>query len=649
MHGKGESMADEQQELRRVKWTEVFTFTHIFKSFRMAIHPSKLLLALAAIVILFASGWVMDLFWTVADQKAYRGEIYDHYRLSPTDFAARREAWKDGRLEQAARLLADAQAQRKDVSKFLTGQLVAEPASTSSYLARHFREEVRALADADFRAKSAAEILAEARKGDKAWSSLVSEADDHFAREIDKIEKAWDKAYAKAKKDIEALSDEQTRGRELDRLEEHDDTVASAITKRKVQYLSDKKAIQGQGVFASLLDYEVLCLKNALRSVWYGNVLTGLRDYKNVVTAKGYDRGTVTWDPLPARAPRPTDEDPPGFIVYLLLGVHGVVWLICEHWVFAVIYVLIALSVCALFGGAIHRIAALDFARHEKISIAQALRFSMGKFLSFFTAPLIPVILILGAGVLLTLGGLLGNIPVVGEILMGVLFLFALFLGLGVAFLLIGLVAGAPLMYPTIAVEGSDSFDAMSRSFSYVFNKPWLAILYGLVAVVYGAITYLFVRFFVFLALASTHFFAKWGIFTSGDAVHPTADKMDLIWQKPTFDSLWQPLNWEAMSSLNVVGAFIIAIWIFLIAAMVLAFVVSYGVSTSTVIYYLLRRKVDATDLDDVYVEEAEEELGEPEAAGEAAPAEPEPAEEEKEGPSEGAAGEEAGEQQTEG
>ena len=36
-----------------------------------------------------------------------------------------------------------------------------------------------------------------------------------------------------------------------------------------------------------------------------------------------------------------------------------------------------------------------------------------------------------------------------------------------------GTVGGFGLMYPTVAVEGSDSFDAISRSFSYVFARPW--------------------------------------------------------------------------------------------------------------------------------------------------------------------------------
>ena len=59
---------------------------------------------------------------------------------------------------------------------------------------------------------------------------------------------------------------------------------------------------------------------------------------------------------------------------------------------------------------------------------------------------------------------------------------------------LLGTVGGFNLMYPTIAVEGSDSFDAISRTFSYVYARPWRMLFYTLVAIVYGALCYLFVR-----------------------------------------------------------------------------------------------------------------------------------------------------------
>ena len=45
---------------------------------------------------------------------------------------------------------------------------------------------------------------------------------------------------------------------------------------------------------------------------------------------------------------------------------------------------------------------------------------------------------------------------------------------------LFGTIGGFNLMYPTIAVEGSDSFDAITRSFSYVYARPWRMLFYTL-------------------------------------------------------------------------------------------------------------------------------------------------------------------------
>ena len=53
-------MADESQQLPRVNWNEVLAFTHIFKSFKMGIHVSKLLLAVAAILLIWMWGSVLD-------------------------------------------------------------------------------------------------------------------------------------------------------------------------------------------------------------------------------------------------------------------------------------------------------------------------------------------------------------------------------------------------------------------------------------------------------------------------------------------------------------------------------------------------------------------------------------------------------------
>jgi hypothetical protein len=381
----------------------------------------------------------------------------------------------------------------------------------------------------------------------------------------------------------------------------------SQITDRKVAGSAARAKVQGGRIFSSLLSYEGVCVREAVSAVMHGNLFGGMRRYVATMEQKALaaKNGSLVESPDVTAMPQ---GEACGFFFFVLLAWHGLTWLFWQHWVYAVLFFLITLAVWALFGGAIHRIAALQAAREEKISIFQALRFSASKFLSFFTAPLIPLGVILLVGAFLAFGGLvLGVIPYVGEILLGIFFFLAIIAGLVVAFLLVGLVTGVGLMYPTIAVEGSDSFDAISRSYSYVFAKPWRASFYGLVAVVYGSITYLFVRLFIFLALAATHTFVKWGVIGGGKSLGADADKLDVMWKAPSFDSLFGPFNWDAMNWAQSVGAVLIGIWVFLLASTVFAFLMSYAASSTTVIYYLLRRKVDATDLDDVYVEEPAE------------------------------------------
>ena len=64
------------------------------------------------------------------------------------------------------------------------------------------------------------------------------------------------------------------------------------------------------------------------------------------------------------------------------------------------------------------------------------------------------------------------------------------------------------MMYATISAEGSDSFDAISRSYSYVYQSPWHYIWYSLVALAYGAVVVFFVGFMGSLIV----YLGKWGV-----------------------------------------------------------------------------------------------------------------------------------------
>lgn len=600
-------MADEQGELRRVNWNELFSFPLIFKSFKMAIHPSKLVLSLAAIVLLFGAGHLLSWAWCLSNSYVRPGEILDSIRTTPKQFAQARTDWQDSRVDNAADLLVDARTQRKSLAGFR--DLATRESS-------HFEEAfAKALGDYNDKREKDLDYLQRAKvlegisKGSRKWTKLLGDAAEEFDAEIDKARallKDLDDVALKAINEDQRLKEDADKAAARAKFQRNYAAAWEAVAKRRVQFDNQVVKIRGQSIFPAFLEWEGDCLGNAISAVRYGNFGGGLANYANLMTLRNVTPAvSANFQLTGGNAVPPTDS--PGFFFWLLLAWQGLVWLMCEHWLFATIYLVMALGIVALFGGAVHRIAALHLARDEKISMMQALRFSAGKFVNFFVAPLIPLAFVLLIGGLVALGGLVGNIPYVGEILMGALFILALVGGMLAAFLLVGLIGGVGLMYPTIAVEGSDSFDAISRSFSYIFARPWRAGLYGLVALVYGVATYLFVRLFVWLGLWAAHTFVGWGVFTGGKTLGSAADKLDVLWTEPTYGNLFGSFSWAAMNGSETIGAVLIGVWVFLAASLVVAYGLSYVASSTTAIYYLLRRQVDATDLDDVYVEEGEE------------------------------------------
>jgi hypothetical protein len=58
------------------------------------------------------------------------------------------------------------------------------------------------------------------------------------------------------------------------------------------------------------------------------------------------------------------------------------------------------------------------------------------------------------------------------------------------------------------------------------------------------------------------------------------------------------------------IAALVLSFWVYLMVAVVAAYAVSLYYSISTIIYFLMRREVDATELDDVYIDPHDEEMG---------------------------------------
>jgi hypothetical protein len=279
-------------------------------------------------------------------------------------------------------------------------------------------------------------------------------------------------------------------------------------------------------------------------------------------------------------------------------------WAVRHHYIYCVIFVIIELCILSIGGGAICRIAALQFARDEKPGITEALAFSLKKFRGFFMAPLVPAGFIMLLVGLIFLLGLLANIPFgLGELIVAIFTWLALAAGAAVAALLIGTAAGFNLMYPAIAYDGSDCLDAVSRSFNYVYARPWRMGFYTIAAFIYGALCYIFVRFFAFLLLWSAYEGLRLGAGLNSNL--GLQDKITAIWAEPSFGQLLA-LSTQTSGIAERGAALLVYMSALIVVGLVVSFVISFYFSSNTVIYALMRNKVDDTPLDEIYTEPQE-------------------------------------------
>ena len=260
--------------------------------------------------------------------------------------------------------------------------------------------------------------------------------------------------------------------------------------------------------------------------------------------------------------------------------------------------VLWLLIVWAVFGGAMTRIVAVEFARDIKISIVSALRFSTLRFFSYLSAPLLPIVGIGFLWLVCLIGGLIGRIPQIGGVVVGALWFIPLLIGFVMALILIGLAAGWPLMYAGISTEGSDAFDGFSRSYSFVFSRPWQYLLSAAVATGYGVVVVSFVAAVVSLLVSLSGWAVGSGM--GADAVS------ELLAAGPRFAG-----TSPATAAGSGLASGFAAFWLSLLSLVIAGFVYSYFWSSATIIYFLLRQADDATGLDEVYLpdEDTEDKL----------------------------------------
>ena len=170
-----------------------------------------------------------------------------------------------------------------------------------------------------------------------------------------------------------------------------------------------------------------------------------------------------------------------------------------------------SIAIWAFFAGAITRIVAVQLGRDERIGLRTAVGYAARQYGWSFAAPLFPLFGVFLASLPLIVLGFVMRADL-GMVVAGVLWPLALLGGLVMTILLLGLLAGWPLMWPTISSEEhGDAFEAFSRSFSYVFQRPLQYLFYLLLAGLIGGLGWVLVSHVSEAVIQLTYYGTSWG------------------------------------------------------------------------------------------------------------------------------------------
>ncbi len=344
----------------------------------------------------------------------------------------------------------------------------------------------------------------------------------------------------------------------------------------------------------------------------------------------------------------------PGLLDGLSAMLSGLAWFVTQRPVFAVLYLLAAFAIVSFFGGGIARCAAVQSAREEDLGYFEALGFAReklggligGPLMTFGLAVLLSLGLIFGAALLGGIGGLLEWIPGgsfvfgwVDELLAAFFFPLALLMSIGVALLAVCALFGTHLTWATIAVEGSDGFDAFQHAASYVGQRFGRLLGYIVVSLVHGALCFVILRGVVLLTFKFTHYCLGAGLgFFGARGANEAAyfPKLDAAWHMPAWADLpWLPSlhaaplwGWFGLGPLSGsewVLMIVSMLWVFALVGVLAGFLLSYLLHASVQMYFLLRRDIDAVDYSEIFYEELDDALSAPAPAAPASESGPGP------------------------
>ena len=254
-----------------------------------------------------------------------------------------------------------------------------------------------------------------------------------------------------------------------------------------------------------------------------------------------------------------------------------------------------SLLVWSFVGLAIARICLLKLTRNEQSGIDDAFEFACDNWITTAGALAIPLaavaVLCIPAGFL---GVLMG--ADFGVVIVGLLWVVVLAIAAVIALLLLGLLFGWPLMISSVAAESQNSFDAMTRSYAYTFQRPIHYLMYMLVAILFGGFCWMIVVSLTNGIIDLAYWSTSWGTNLYG------TERIEIIQSSALSSPMITDDETAVVSKTLEAGQSIIGLWNALARTLAAAFMYGMFWCMASAIYLLLRKDVDETETDEIFV-----------------------------------------------
>ena len=259
-----------------------------------------------------------------------------------------------------------------------------------------------------------------------------------------------------------------------------------------------------------------------------------------------------------------------------------------------------SMLVWSFFGVGITRVCLLRLTRDERAGLDDALEYSIQKFLTAMLAVSLPLLAVFLLCIPTFLMGLVMGFDL-GIVLVGIFWFLVLAMAIVMAVLLAGLLFGWPLIISSVACEGQNAFDAMTRAFAYTFQRPLNYFLYIVIAILFGGFCWVIASQVTEGVVNLGYWSTSWGT----NAV--SGNRIDLIEHGAVVDVQAngpQPagdVTGPERKSLQF-GRNLIGFWNGFARTVCVAFIYGLFWCMASAVYLLLRKDVDETEMDEIYI-----------------------------------------------